>query len=544
MENINDLMERLAPPGGYNADLRNLENPRIPLTAKNISTYLGAGEQSDAGISVTPQNAVSLTAVWAAVNLLAGTIGQLPVGVYQKTDDGREPVGKHPITRLLGLQPNEDMTGQVFREAVMYNLLMYGVGYALIDRNGSAQPRQLIPLMSQHTRRERVNGITRIITMGANGKTVTFRPMDVLIIPGLTTDGLSVISPISAGKQSIGASLAAQRSAGSFFGKGARPGGVLEHPGSLSPEAAGRLRDSWERLHEGSKNDHRTAILEEGMKFHATATEPEKAQLLESRKFAVSEVSRVFGVPPHLIMDLERATFSNIEHQDIGFIKYSVNRWVVRWEQECAIKLLSESEKQRDYYIKLNVNGFMRGDSKARAEYLTRMVGGGIMKINEARALEEFNAVDGGNELLVPANNMAPLSSVGNEQPGPPSDETNSVRNAWLSDTTRRLVGEESRLVISAVRRHLVKPSKPDMEGFKAWVEQYYDKFRSKMASEYSGPVGEVADALAERHVVSSIGQIMAIVGEVPIDDLADALVERADEWKATRWQLPNAEDN
>jgi len=522
---------------------RSIENPAVPLTSAKVLAYLGIGAGTDAGVSVTPANACSSTAVWAAINLISGAIGTLPVGVYRKSGEGREAVSPHAITRLLDLEPNTEMTGQVFREAVTFNVMMYGVGYAAVVRDGNAMPRELIPMSSACTRVERRGGVCKVITLGAGGREVEMRPIDVLILPGLTTDGLAALSPIVAGKEAIGTGLAAQTFGGSFFSRGAQLGGVLEHPGAVSPEAAGRLRESWDAVHGGAGNAHKTAVLEEGMKYNQVGVDPDKAQFLETRKFQVTEVARIFGVPPHMIADLDRATFSNIEHQAISFVQYALNRWVVRWEKETARKLLTEREKAAGNYVKLNVSSLMRGDSAARSTYLTTMVGGGIMKINEARSLEDLNPVDGGDELLVPANNLAPLSQVGQEPEGDPAPEPvadpeeNSVRSEWVTDTIRRLVGEESRLVTNAARKHLLKNAKPDVAGFSRWVADYYEKFRAKAAEALTGPSGDTAGDVAERHATKSRAQIEAIIREVEVDDLADAIVERMDEWKTTRWQ-------
>lgn len=235
-------------------------------------------------------------------------------------------------------------------------------------------------------------------------QTYVYRPEQIFHIKGLSLDGVTGLSPISQAREAVGLSLATEEYGAKFFGNGARPGGVLEHPGILKdPE---KLRESWNKVYQGTRNSHKVAVLEEGMKYHTIGIAPEDAQFLETRKYQVNEICRIFRVPPHLVGDLERATFSNIEHQSIEFVQHTIRPWLVRWEQEISRSLLDEKERLL-YFAKFNVDGLMRGDYKSRMEGYAIGRQNGWLSINDIRRLEDLSLVPadkGGDEYLVNGN--------------------------------------------------------------------------------------------------------------------------------------------
>jgi HK97 family phage portal protein len=243
-----------------------------------------------------------------------------------------------------------------------------------------------------------------------SGETVTLEQDDVLHIKGLSANGLIGLDNIEKGREPIGLALALQEFAARFFGNGANISGVLEHPGNLSKEAAERLKASWEKTYAGNSNSLKTAILEEGMKYTKMGASPEEAQALESRRFQVLEVSRIFGVPPHMIGDLERATFSNIEHQGIEFTTYCIQPWATLIEQRISKQLLNVEER-RFYFAQFSLEALMRGDYKSRQEALHILRNDGVISANEWRALENMNPIDGdeGTAYLVNGN-MIPVA--------------------------------------------------------------------------------------------------------------------------------------
>jgi len=246
-----------------------------------------------------------------------------------------------------------------------------------------------------------------------NSGTVTLRRDEILHIPGLGFDGLIGYSPIAMAKNAIGMSLATEEYGASFFANGANPGGVLEHPGVIKDIQ--RVKDSWNSAYQGSGNAHRIAVLEEGMKFQAIGIPPEQAQFLETRKFQINEIARIFRIPPHMVGDLEKSSFSNIEQQSLEFVKYTLDPWVVRWEQSLQQSLLLPSEKS-SIFIKFNVDGLLRGDYQSRMNGYAVGRQNGWLSANDIRELEDMNRIpaEEGGDLYLVNGNMLPLSQAGN----------------------------------------------------------------------------------------------------------------------------------
>jgi HK97 family phage portal protein len=246
-----------------------------------------------------------------------------------------------------------------------------------------------------------------------NSGTVTLRRDEILHIPGLGFDGLIGYSPIAMAKNAIGMSLATEEYGASFFANGANPGGVLEHPGVIKDIQ--RVKDSWNSAYQGSGNAHRIAVLEEGMKFQAIGIPPEQAQFLETRKFQINEIARIFRIPPHMVGDLEKSSFSNIEQQSLEFVKYTLDPWVVRWEQSLQQSLLLPSEKN-SIFIKFNVDGLLRGDYQSRMNGYAVGRQNGWLSANDIRELEDMNRIpaEEGGDLYLVNGNMLPLSQAGN----------------------------------------------------------------------------------------------------------------------------------
>ena len=230
---------------------------------------------------------------------------------------------------------------------------------------------------------------------------VVLRSEDVLHIPGLGYNGLRGFSPIAMAKNAIGMTLACEQYGASFFANGANPGGVLEHPGVLKDPS--KVRESWNAVYKGVTNAHKVAVLEEGMKYHQIGIPPEEAQFLETRKFQINEIARLYRIPPHMVGDLDKSSFSNIEQQSLEFVKYTLDPWVIRWEQSLQKALLLPGEKGK-YFIKLNVDGLLRGDYESRMEGYLAARNGGWMSANDIREMEDMNPIsdeEGGNLYLV-----------------------------------------------------------------------------------------------------------------------------------------------
>jgi len=304
----------------------------------------------------------------------------------------------------------------------MSHLLLWGNAYAQVLRNGRGQPIALYPLLPNKMEVSRAANGELIYTyrrdseesrINPNSGTVTLRRDEILHIPGLGFDGLIGYSPIAMAKNAIGMSLATEEYGASFFANGANPGGVLEHPGVIKDIQ--RVKDSWNSAYQGSGNAHRIAVLEEGMKFQAIGIPPEQAQFLETRKFQINEIARIFRIPPHMVGDLEKSSFSNIEQQSLEFVKYTLDPWVVRWEQSLQQSLLLPSEKN-SIFIKFNVDGLLRGDYQSRMNGYAVGRQNGWLSANDIREIEDMNRIpaEEGGDLYLVNGNMLPLSQAGN----------------------------------------------------------------------------------------------------------------------------------
>ena len=362
---------------------------------------------SNSGVRVDETTAMQTSAVYACVKILAESVASLPLHLFKKGKDGKnEYAEQHPLFSCLYDEPNDEMTSFEFREIMMTSVLLWGNAYARIIRK-QGHVTELWYLKPQYMTVERDTQTGKIkytYSDDITNKTYVYKPNQIFHLKGLSIDGVKGLSPIAQAREAVGLSLATEEYGAKFFGNGARPGGVLEHPGTLKdPE---KLRQSWNQVYQGTRNSHKVAVLEEGMKYHSIGIAPEDAQFLETRKYQVNEICRIFRVPPHLVGDLERATFSNIEHQSIEFVQHTIRPWLVRWEQATAKSLLSDEEKTL-YFARFNVDGFLRGDYKSRMEGYAIGRQNGWLSTNDIRRLEELPLVPeslGGDDYLVNGN--------------------------------------------------------------------------------------------------------------------------------------------
>lgn len=369
---------------------------------------------SGSGKNVTPQTSIQVSAVYACVRVIAETVASLPLNVCEDKGDGSQKAPEHPLYKLLHDEPNSEMTSFIWRETMLSHLLLWGNSYTQIIRSGRNQIVGLYPLLPDHMEvdRDSKGKLTYTYTT-TSGATVKLRPdVDVMHIPGLGFDGIMGYSPIALEKSAIGLGIAAEEFGSKFFANGAKPSGVLTHPNTVKDPK--RVRDSWQAAYGGSGNANKVAILEENMHFTPISIPNNEAQFLETRKFQVEEICRIFRVPPHLIGNLDRATFSNIEHMSIDFAMHTIRPWVVRIEQAMNRVLFSEDEKNH-YFTQFNIDGLMRGDYKSRMEGYAIARQNGWMSANDIRALENLNPIPeelGGSEYLINGN-MIPISLAG-----------------------------------------------------------------------------------------------------------------------------------
>ena len=395
------------------------DKPQDRIAGSNYSFFFGG---TTSGKPVNEHTAMQMTAVYSCVRILAEAVAGLPLHLYKYTSSGgKEKALNHPLYFLLHDEPNPEMSSFIFRETLMTHLLLWGNAYSQIIRNGKGEVIALYPLMPNKmvVDRDRNGRLFYLYqqssedapTLGKDSQVYLY-PSDVLHIPGLGFDGLVGYSPIAMAKNAVGLAMATEEYGAKFFANGAAPGGVLEHPGTIKDPQ--KVKESWNKAYQGSANSHRVAVLEEGMKYQPIGISPEQAQFLETRKFQINEIARIFRVPPHMVGDLEKSSFSNIEQQSLEFVKYTLDPWVIRWEQAISRSLLRPDEKKM-YFSKFNVDGLLRGDYVSRMNGYATARQNGWMSANDIRELENLDRipVELGGDLYLINGNMTKLADAG-----------------------------------------------------------------------------------------------------------------------------------
>ena len=360
-----------------------------------------------AGVTVTIDRAMQLSAVSACVRLLSESIASLPLNVYRRLDGGRrQRVTDLPECRLLHDEPNQLMTSFTWRETSSAHLLLWGNAYSVILRGEGATPTALLPIMPQYVHvMKQANGELAYHVNGYGFKRI-INQADMLHVPGLSYDGLLGMSPIKYAAQSIGLALAAEAYGAGFFGNSALPSGFITTASKLGTEQARALGQAWAANYGGQRSQG-TAVLDNGATFERITMPPEDAQFFETRKFQLADIARWYRVPPHMIGDLERATFANIEHQALQFVTHTLRPWLVRFEQEITRKLFpSRSDgTPSDLYVEFNVDGLLRGDLKSRYDAYAVGRQWGWLSTNDIRTRENLEPVpDGDTDYLQPLN--------------------------------------------------------------------------------------------------------------------------------------------
>ena len=372
---------------------------------KRHSNFLASANifgNTTSGVNVSEKSSIGLTAVWAAVRLLSETIASLPINVYKIDKNNSKFIDyPNPLNTLISRTPSPQYTRYNFIETMMTNLLLWGNAYAHIVRNGGARAVELriIPPEIVEPFKSEDDGLIYYKIKDSN----ILASKEILHIVGLSFDGVKGQSPIQACQQALGIGMASQQFGANFFGRGANLSGVLEHPARLSDDAANRLRDSWNSRFSGIQNSHQTAILEEGVKFKPIGMPLADAQFIETRRFSVEEIARIYRVPNHLINDLSKSSFNNIEQQSLEFSKFSLSPYLVSWEEELNRKLLPEREL-KTHFFKFSTRELLRSDATSRADYYTKLFNIGVLSINDIRDQEDLNKIENGDKHFIPLN--------------------------------------------------------------------------------------------------------------------------------------------
>ncbi|MDB5295014.1 MAG: phage portal protein [Phycisphaerales bacterium] len=372
-------------------------------------------DSSDAGVSVTPDSAMAATAVYACVRVISSAFAGLPFHFIDRANKERDD--GHRLVEILNENPNPEMTGFAYKQAVMINALLHGAGYSYIQKDVTGRAAELYPLPGCTYPFRLPNGnLVYRGTTGGRGFELT--PDQVFAVVGMSRDGISPISPVSQGVNAIGLALAMEKFGSKFFSNGGNLGAIVALPAAMKAPAVEAFKASWKANYSGPDNSFKTALLTDGMTYTKTGTDPKSAQMLDARVFQVREVARVYGVPLHMIGDLENATFSNIEHQGIEFQQQTIQPWAQRWEQEGNRKLLGEDER-RVIETRANLDSLLRSDTAARYAAYNQGRQGGWLTVNDIRRKEGMPPVPGGDELLSPLN----MTPVGSRKPAAEGDK-------------------------------------------------------------------------------------------------------------------------
>ncbi|MNM21456.1 Phage portal protein [compost metagenome] len=395
---------------------RSLESPSTPLTGQNLHEYLHEARGAD----VNPETAMGLPAVYTCINVLSGSLAQLPLVVLRRQGERIEPGTDHPAHYLLHDEPNNWQTSYKWRETAQAHVLGWGNGYSHLIRGRRGELASIERRMPWETTLVQIGSRWVYSSRDDDGRPLAIAPEDMLHIRALGSDGRTGKSPIRQHAEAIGLGLAAQRYGKDFFDGGGRPTGLVTvKNGTLNDNSWERLKTVWKAAVASLRqSENKTLLLPADLDYKALTIAPEDAQFLETRKMSRSELAGVFNMPAHMINDLDKATFSNISEQAIQFVRHTMMPWVVNWEQEINRRVFTRAERLAGYYVKFNLAGLLRGTPKERAEFYHYAITDGWMDRNEVRALEDLNPRDGLDEMLISVN-AKPASQIGQEPPTP-----------------------------------------------------------------------------------------------------------------------------
>ena len=464
--------------------------------------------QSSSGQTVTEENAMTHTAVYSCVRIIAETIASLPLNVYREQGDSKEKAKDNYLYPLLHNKPNNLMTSFTWREVVLTHLLLWGNHYSQLEIDNSGKVVGMWPLKPSRMQVKERNRRLYYVYYPDDGDQVVYDQREILHIPGLGFNGRVGKSVINMAKEAIGLGMSAEEFGAKFFSQGAQPGGIVEYPESLSDDAYRRYKQDVRDEYQGISNSHKIMVLEEGMKYHQTGIPPDDAQFLETRQFQKREIAMIYRVPPHMLGDMESgASYSSIEQQSISFVVNTIRPWLVRIEQALNDKLISSRNKQN--YIKFVVEGLLRGDAESRGNFYNQMFNIGAMSINDIREKEDMNPVDGGDQNFVPLN-MVPLSEAEQlveENSLRDYTETRTERSATsrrrlrnrykdiIKNSAENIVDRETNKIKDLINKELKSRNR---SAFEEKVVSFYKDFPKEIQSEIKPVLRSLADAVAE----------------------------------------------
>ena len=438
--------------------------------------FMSLVARTTAKIFVNEKKALSFSAVWAAVRVISDGVSCSPWEVFEDAGNTKKKLTDHPVHRLLRVRPNTEMTSKTFRATLCAHVLLWGNAFAEIERARNGNPIALWPIQPERVTIKRDANLELVyIVTNEGAPPAELSARDILHFKGLSHEGVVGYSVVTQARESIALGMAAESMGAAFFGNDARPAVAFQYPNELGEDERKNLKESIETLYGAAKNSWRPIVLEGGMKIETITMPLQDAQFLETRKFQVTEIARWFRVPPHMLADMERATFTNIEHQGREYIRDTLRNWTVTFEEEVNVKLFSESELGR-IFTKINLSELMRPDSKSQALYLKTLFNMGAIDIDEVRAEDGRNPIDGGDLRLVPMN-MIPLNQV-QENATAKRGNAGGVSNALsgiLEETFGRFIHKEN----AALERKA--KSITDVTAFETWLYHFFDLHISGM---------------------------------------------------------------
>ena len=563
------------------AILRNILRRNAPLTdGPWWSDWMGGGK-TQTGLTLSDDDMISGTTLFLALRILSEDLAKLPLVLFEKTDQSGHPVRTrardHHVYDLLKTSPNPEQTSFEFREMLQGQLLWHWRAYVNTVRDRRGRVKEMWPLDT----RKMIN-----VTGVGDGRIYWYQPDvanppkplgpdEVMPLTGWHTDGHSGPGPLQRNREAVSLGVALEQFAAKYFGQGINQGGLISIPGKLkNKEAIAEFKKSINVAYGGLDESHRVMVLEEGSTWTPHVVDPRKSQSLESRKFHVIEAARMYRIPPHMLMDLERATFSNIEQQAIDYVTNALMPWLVRWEQRLDKALLTDTER-KTHGVEFLVAGLLRGDIKTRYEVYQIAKQNGIMTANEIREKENMNPRDGGDKL-------EPAANIGGNQATPPEPEPEpedkaappmeirspngqallAIRKRFeqlILDAAQRLIKREVRQVRAAAQKFLKTRDTADMV---VWLEEFYEDFPGEYRKLMAGPMRAFTDtvgnavggtldppfndtseaffakyleSVSETHAAFSKNQLRKILSEASESEKLAILESRLDEWVEKR---------
>lgn len=507
-----------------------------PREADRWNLHFGGGREVLSGIRVNHKSTIGYPPFWRGVNLLANDVADLPLDVFRRDGDDREIARTHPAQKLIKQAASPVMHARAFRSTMMGHALLFGNGFAWIERDQRSRPIALWVLDPQQMIVRYLDGELWYATV-INGEQRKFPGRDIVHIAGLSSNGIVGYSAIDIMADALGVGMAAQQFGSRFFGDGANMSGLLMIPGHFQDDKIRNTLSAWKEMSSGMKNAHKVALLQDGVQFKQTTIPPDSAQFLETRNFEVRvTVANILGVPPHLLGDDTRTSHSSLEQENQSYLNHSLNPWLSVWEGEIERKLLSEREQDRDtHFVEFNREAAVQMMFKEKIEGIYRQVEMGQLTINESRKLVNLPDIGSdGDKRYHPANWLevgkepeeAPSAIDNNADTEEPTDDDESQSESALEAMIRASVDDA--IEIEKTRVVNIAKRAKTMSAFTTNIERFYSTWETKTASGLDSPHAAIAKS---QHADASMQAIAEVCGGATMDTITDHIADLVSDW-------------